>query len=186
MSFSAVIKASSAIFLDPSHPWCCVPSASMRNQCSWRNCQRMLYSLFQLEEHSLTLISSGYSVLRPWQTANTYSSRAKRSYLHRILEPPYMWIVFAYMALSHWISLLCGTICSWIELASSDTSLRQLSRSIATHDLNFHTRHVLVNQLQLDCSHNAVEQQCSETCFYSCLQQVHIDLLFTNFPQITS
>jgi len=62
---------------------------------------------------------------------------------------------------------LSGTICSSVELKSSGTSWD-----------SFHETKQAKAWSSIYCSHNAAEEQCSETCFCSCLQQMHADFLF--------
>ena len=61
---------------------------------------------------------------------------------------------------------LSGTICSSVELKSSGMSWD-----------SFHKTKQDKAWSSIYFSHNATEQQCLETCFCSCLQQMHIDFL---------
>jgi len=65
---------------------------------------------------------------------------------------------------------LSGTICSSVKLKSSGNSWNSLHETKHTKAWSF-----------IYCSHNAAEQQCSKTCFCSCLQQMHIDFVFHKF-----
>jgi len=79
-------------------------------------------------------------------------------------------VCFACIALSHFVTpnfTLSGTICWSVKLKSSGTSWD-----------SFHEMKQTKTWSSICCSHNAAEQQCSKTCFCSCLQQMHIDFLF--------
>ena len=79
-------------------------------------------------------------------------------------------VCFACIALSHFVTpnfTLSGTICWSVKLNSSGTSWDSFLEKKQTKAWS-----------SIYCSHNAAEQQCSKTCFCSCLQQMHIDFLF--------